>query len=556
MKIIGANICVKPSGDRLRDAGACLLIDGQLMVAIAEERITRVKHDYTIRNSIHYCLNACGVELDDIDLFVFSICGAKPLTAAYAHQFLSESGMEVPLSKIIVNPSHHLAHAASAFFSSGFSDSLIMVADRDGSILAGNEPETHANSVEHLSYYAGKDTDITLLERDDDVFGDLGVGMGYSYVTEWLGFDGHAMAGKTMALAAYGKSGALEPAHFYEFRDNKIHCLLEPTDFNKTLSVRRLIFNKTGKDIGAHCTNLDSEDAFNVSRLIQDDLETVVLQKLRYLKEKTGLRNLCFAGGVALNCRLNYMIHKSGLFENIFIQPAAGDTGQCLGNALYAYHMVCRMPRSFIMSHSYYGRAYSTKEVEDAIHSHLPSIVVEKPTDMYDRVSQQLYDGAVVAWYQGKSEFGPRALGNRSILASPLFPDMKNRLNEYVKFREWFRPYGICVKEECTSDYFDFNGCNPYMLIAPMVLNHVKSIIPSAIHVDGSSRIQTVDDTNGKLYALLTAFQKKTGIPILINTSFNIKGEPIVESPEDAMNCFLATEIDCLVLHDYLIFKR
>ena len=534
-----------------------MIEDGQLMVAIAEERITRLKHDYTIYNSIHYCLDACGINLEDIDLFVFSICGAKPLTKAYVHQYLADSGLAIPLSKILVSPSHHLSHAASAFFSSGFQDSLIIVADRDGSILAGDEPETHANSVEHLSYYLGNDKDITLLERDDDWFGDLGVGLGYCYITEWLGFDGHAMAGKTMALAAYGKTGALDPAHFYEFRNNQIHCLLEPADFNKTLSVRRLIFKATGKDIGAHCADVGSEDAFNVSRLIQDDLETVILQKLRYLKEKTGMKNLCFAGGVALNCRLNYIIHKSGLFENIFIQPAAGDTGQCLGNALYGYHMVSRKPRSFVMKHAYYGRSYSESEVMSAIEKHLPHIIVEKPTDLFGQVAERLHIGAVVAWYQGKSEFGPRALGNRSILASPLLHDMKDRLNAQVKFREWFRPFGICVSADYSSEYFDFCGHNPYMLIAPQVLECAKNLIPSAVHIDGSCRIQTVDEKyNNRLYNLLNAFQQKSGIPILINTSFNIKGEPIVESPEDALKCFLSTGIDCLVLHDYLILKR
>lgn len=203
------------------------------------------------------------------------------------------------------------------FFASGFQDSLIMVADRDGSIIEGGEKEPFANSVEHISYYLGSGVKIDLLERDNDCFGDVGMGLGYSYVTEWLGFDGHSMAGKTMALAAYGQTGALHPAHFYEFRDNKIHCLLEPIDSNKSLSVRRLIYRATGKDIGAHCLDYSSQDAINVSRLVQDDLEAVVIQKLRYLKEKTGANKLCFAGGVALNCRLNYLIYKSNLFDDV-----------------------------------------------------------------------------------------------------------------------------------------------------------------------------------------------------------------------------------------------
>lgn len=557
MKIIGANICLKPSGKKLRDAGVCLLDDGRVIAAIAEERLTRLKHDSGIRKSFDYCLSVGNCTLNEIDLFVFSICGAKPLTKDYVQAYLKHSSINIPLSKIIVCPSHHLSHAASAFFASGIKDSLIVVADRDGSVLDGDEDETYANSVEHMSYYIGCDTNISLLERDDDMFGDLGIGLGYSYVTEWLGFDGHAMAGKTMALAAYGKTGALAPAHFFEFRNNKIHCLLEPTDNNKSLAVRRLIYKATGKDIGAHCTDLNSEDAFNVARLVQDDLENVMIQKLRYLKEKTGLKNLCFAGGVALNCRLNYVISKSGLFENFFVQPAAGDTGQCLGNALYGYHMLCGQPRSWVMRDAYYGKQYSESEVEEIITKYQSRLQILKVSNIYESVSELLFNGKIVAWFQGRSEFGPRALGNRSILANPSISNMRDRLNQKVKHREWFRPFGICILQDCVTEYLDFKICNPYMLTAPQVLPSVRHIIPSAVHVDGSCRIQTTNkDDNPSLYSLLKAFQRRSGVPILINTSFNIKGEPIVETPADAIKCFLSTEIDYLIIYNNIISKH
>lgn len=557
MIIIGSNIGLRPSGQIVRDTGACLIENGEVIVAIAEERITRKKHDSTINNSIDYCLFASGHQLSDVDLFVFSICGSLTPSVDYVWQYLSNVGLKIPKDKIVICPSHHLSHASSAFYSSGLQESLILVADHDGSIIDGNEKEVYANSVEHISYYSGNDLKLELLERDDDLFGDIGVGLGYSYVTEWLGFDGLTMAGKTMALAAYGESGALSPAHFYQIKDNKIHCLLEPTNDNKSLSVRRLIYKATGEDVGAHCVDTSSRNARNIARLIQDDLEYVVIEKLKYLKEKTGLKNLCFAGGVALNCRLNYLIHKANLFENIFIQPAAGDTGQCLGNALYGYHEIMHFPRKYIMHNVYLGRQYSSDEIAQALNLYKTEITIHEPDKIYEQVADYLLNDKIIGWFQDKSEFGPRALGNRSILASPLNPIMRDMLNEKVKHREWFRPFGVSVMSEFASDFFDFIQESPYMLIAPQTHQEMRPIIPSAVHVDGSCRLQTVNlRTNNKLYSLLQAFMHKCSIPILINTSFNDNGEPIVETPKDAIRCFLRTKIDYLVLDKYLISKK
>ncbi len=557
MKIIGANICCRPSGKKIRDAGACLVEDGNLIVAIAEERITRIKHDGSVCNSIVYCLEASNNQVEEIDLFVFSMCGTLPPTIEYVHDYLINEGLAIPFSKISICPSHHLSHASSAFFASGFKNSLIIVADRDGSILCGNEPMPFSNSVEHISYYLGNGENIDLVERDETLFGDVGLGLGYSYVTEWLGFDGHSMPGKTMALAAYGDYKSLEPAHFYSFKDNKIQCLLEPIDCDKSLSVRRLILKATGKDIGAHCIDPCEQISCDVASLVQYDLEKVVLEKLKYLKNKTGAKNLCFAGGVALNCRLNYAIYKAELFNNIFIQPAAGDTGQCLGNAMFGYHMVKNGKNKFAMKHSYFGKIYSSEVIEKAILQFSDKISIIETDNLVHFIAKELIRDKVVAWYQGGSEFGPRALAHRSIIASPLHKEMRDHLNKDIKFRERFRPFGVCVIKEDVDKYFDFDLDSPFMLIAPQVLKEAQSLIPGAVHIDSSCRIQTVErEYNEKFYNLLTEFKKLTGVSVLINTSFNIKGEPIVETPFDALYSFAESSIDYLVLEDYIIVHK
>lgn len=555
MKVIGANICYRPSGKMLRDAGACLIENGKIIIAIAEERITRIKHDGTINNSIMYCLNSSNYDFEDIDYYVFSVCGAKPLSKQFIKSYLYKNGIDIPIEKIIVSPSHHLSHASSAYFCSGFERSIIVVADRDGSIINGDEHLVFANSVEHLSYYIGDGCKIDLIERDEDMVGDLGLGQGYSYVTEWLGFDEHSMAGKTMAMASYGSPGVFGNAHFFVYEGNRIVNKLEPIASHKSLSVRRLILKESGIDIGGRQSTEFSEIAFDVARLVQDDLERVMIAKLAYLKKKTGISNLCFAGGVALNCKLNYEIYRSGLFEDIFIQPAAGDTGQCLGNALYGYNLMCgKVGEQF--KTAYLGKAYSSEEQYSAVLKYSDKVKIVPTKNLFDSVAELLSLGKIIAWFQGRSEFGPRALGNRSILASPTEKNMRDRLNETIKYREWFRPYGVCVIEESVSQFFKFDRKSPYMLFAPQVLDDVHDMIPGAIHVDNSTRIQTVSlDDNEKLYKLLRAFQLRTGVPVLINTSFNLNGQPIVESPCDAIECFLKSNIDYLVINDQILKK-
>ncbi len=248
------------------------------------------------------------------------------------------------------------------------------------------------------------------------------------------------MPGKTMALAAYGDYNRLSPAHFFSFQEGKIICHLEPIDCDKSLAVRRLILKATGKDIGAHCLDPWNQISCDVAALLQHDLETVIVKKLKYLKSITGLNRLCFAGGVALNCKLNYKIVKSGVFDKVFIEPAAGDTGQCLGNALYGYRLLNNGQNIFRMSTSFWGASYSQKQIIEAIESYSDEIDVELIENPYCYIAEMLVQDKVIAWFQGKSEFGPRALGHRSIIASPLHSNMRDYLNMHIKHRERFRP--------------------------------------------------------------------------------------------------------------------
>jgi carbamoyltransferase len=292
---------------------------------------------------------------------------------------------------------------------------------------------------------------------------------------------------------------------------------------------------------------------------IQDDTERVLLARARWLRETTGARNLCLAGGVALNCVANGRLAREAGFDNVWIQPAAGDDGIAIGCAYYGHLELQKKPRTFVMNHAYLGKPYKAEDIEKTASSGLArlSIVKTASQNICTDTAKVLAEGKVVGWFQGRSEFGPRALGNRSILADPRTPEMKDILNKRVKFRQAFRPFAPIVLHERADEIFEGKGDSPYMLMAKPVAPEWRNKIPAVVHVDGTARVQTVrEETNPVLYRLLKEFEALTGVPVLVNTSFNIKGQPIVETPADAMECFLMTGIDCLVLHDNLITKN
>jgi carbamoyltransferase len=292
---------------------------------------------------------------------------------------------------------------------------------------------------------------------------------------------------------------------------------------------------------------------------VQHDTETVLLERAKWLRETTGAKNLCIAGGVGLNCVANGRIVREAGFDNVWIQPAAGDDGIAIGCAYYGHLAVLNKPRGFVMTHAYFGRPYGEDEVHEALQTGLARLETtsRKSEDICAEAAKLLSDGQVLGWFQGRSEFGPRALGNRSIIADPRTAAMKDTLNKRVKHRQAFRPFAPIVLAERAADIFEGEEESPFMLVAKRVRPEWIDRIPAIVHVDGTARVQTVRrETNERLYRLLQEFDALTGVPVLLNTSFNVKGEPIVETPRDAVACFLATGIDYLVLHDTVVAKN
>jgi carbamoyltransferase len=559
------------------DVSACLLRDGEIAVAIAKERITRVKHASGFHKEvIDYCLDAAGITLDDVELVVRNcyILPVEEMDTRLAYQdmpgFLSEpervQAATDPLyrsrSDKAVTISHHLAHAYSAFAPCPFDEGVVMIVDGVGSYCA-DVTETYpqadkANPLarESESYYRFAGTELETLKKvwlepsrgflSDEFFNMPGLGALYSRASTYI-FGDWNKCGELMGLAPYGRPGQVTP--LMEMAGTELRV----PDWSDDLKQPWLPESGGKWDDSPSMRHWE-----DLAWRVQDDTETVLLARARWLRETTGARNLCIAGGVALNCVANGRIAREAGFENVWIQPAAGDDGIAIGCAYYGRLALQRKPRSFVMRHSYLGRDYSAEDVRDATDTRIFRLETKstRSPDICRDTAQVLSEGNVIGWFQGRSEFGPRALGNRSILADPRKAEMKDILNKRVKHRQPFRPFAPIALAERAAEIFEGEEDSPFMLIAKRVRPEWRDRIPAIVHVDGTARVQTVrEETNALLYGLLKAFDALTGVPVLINTSFNVKGEPMVETPHDAVACFLATGIDYLVLHDLLIRK-
>jgi carbamoyltransferase len=553
MKVIGMNIGKTQDGISLYDGGCALVEDGLPLVAIAEERITRKKYDGGIKNSLKYCLESTGNQIKDIDLFVFSICCDEPLRIDYVKNILKKNKIKIPEEKIIINESHHLSHACSSYFASPFKEAIVLVVDNEGNILEKKYKKYWKNRLERTSIYVAKGNEITLQKRYHDGFKELGIGAAYNFFTRWLGFRSHQEAGKTMGLASYGKPTF---KNVQIFKNHK--CLIENKHEKKASAVRELILKQTGIDIGKKRTSVKYPKKIqeDVAYLIQDQVEKELIKLVKETVSETKIKNMCIAGGVGLNCVANYKILKqTGV--NLFVQPASGDTGQCLGNAYMGYYIYSKKKKRNQLKTAYLGKEYTKKEISSEINKYNNKITCKIIKDDFLTVAELISKGNIIGWFQGKSEFGPRALGDRSIIADARNKDMKDILNRKIKFREQFRPYAPIVLEEDASKYFDLDRPSPFMLLATKVKKGKDKEITSVTHVDKTARIQTINNNqNPQVYKLLKQFKKITSCSVILNTSFNIAGEPIVESPKDAINCFLSTNLDYLVIGNYLISKK
>jgi carbamoyltransferase len=558
------------------DASACLLRNGEIVVAVSKERVTRIKHDAGFyQEVVDYCLKAAGIELERVDLVVRN-CYVLPvremerrLVHYQARKYLTprerEQADASPLflsdADHVVDVSHHLAHAYSAFAVSPFERGAVMVVDGVGGYRADaveaipESDETHPLARESESYYRFEGARIETVKKvwmgpsrgflSDEFYAMPGLGALYSRVSTYI-FGDWNKCGEVMGLAPYGRPGGDPLARLEDgalsvpdWTPERRHPFLGLSDRTWEESPHRR----------------EWED---VAWRVQEDTERVLVARARWLRETTGEKDLCLAGGVALNCVANGKLAAESGFERIFIQPAAGDDGIALGGALYGHLALKQGRRAFVMEHSFLGREYDRFDVDEAFRPWSTRMATRRrrAENVFRETARLLADGRVVGWFQGRSEFGPRALGNRSILADPRDPGMKDRINKRVKHRQAFRPFAPAVLAEKAHEYFEGEEESPFMLLVKTVRPEVRDKVPAIVHVDGTARVQTVrEQDNPFFYGLLRAFEDRTGVPVLLNTSFNIRGDPIVEAPLDAMECFLYTHLDALVIHDWVVRK-
>ena len=585
------------------DAAAALLSEGRLIAAAQEERFTRKKHDPSFpRHAIRYCLGEGGVPLSRLDYVVFyekplvkferlletylgfaprglqSFLSAMPVwlkeklflkkILTRELMMLSEEDLGTTFPSLLFSE-HHLSHAASAFYPSPYAESAILCMDGVGEWAT-------------TSAWWGQDKDITPLW---EIQFPHSLGLLYSAFTYYTGFKVNSGEYKVMGLAPYG-----EPKYVKAIYDHLIDLKPDGTfrlnmDYFNYCTGLTMVNERFETLLGGPSRQPEApltQREMDLACSIQVVTEEAMLRLARTIKRETRGEYLCLAGGVALNCVGNGRIWREGLFKGIWVQPAAGDAGGSLGAALAAWHQYLKMPRVVCrdgdgMHGSFLGPAYTNDEIEQALKSfEAVYIRVDHDAALFSRVADELAAEKVVGWFQGRMEFGPRALGSRSILGDPRSPRMQSVMNLKIKYRESFRPFAPSVLRERLSDYFDLDVDSPYMLlVAPVVqkrriprtdptsglrgidlLKVPRSDIPAVTHIDYSARIQTVDhDTNPRYYGLLKAFEAKTGCGVLVNTSFNVRGEPIVQSPSDAYRCFMRTEMDLLVMGNFLLYK-
>jgi len=545
------------------DASACLLRDGVPAVAIQKERLSRKRHDGSImdidlRECIEYCLKAEGLALEDLDLVVENsptilYCKDKDQCLNLDRERLLDRFDQRKILQI----SHHLAHAYSAFALSPFDRSAVLIVDGQGNyledvtedltsaVLAPRAPES--SFIERESFYEFEHNRCRVLRKNLSTIHKsftrvCGVGHLYETVSAYA-FRTRFDAGKLMGLAPFGEGVPVRMADDSQCPDIRY--------FTDWVCEHRNP-NRAKGDLERHW-----DEYRRLAYSAQHWLERSVSGLAAWLRSRVETPNLCYAGGVALNCVANRRILDRAGFQNVFIVPAASDCGVSLGCALYGHLNVLALRRARFEYSDYLGRSYTENEIELALRAAAEAapIVVQKSADIAPAAAKALAAGQIVGWFQGGSEFGPRALGNRSILCDPRNPEMKAILNARVKFREAFRPFAPSVTEEASARFFDV-AYSPYMLLSANVRPEVKPLIPAVTHVDGTARIQTVNSAqNPRYHRLLSAFGALTGVPVLLNTSFN-NNEPIVETPGDALNCFLHTGIDALCIGDVLVTKR
>jgi carbamoyltransferase len=549
---------------QMHDSAACLVRDGEIVFAVAEERISRAKHDARFpQNAIRACLDFARVKAEQLDEVCF---GWQVPGAAFRHDLKCYASGKMPVTYLNgLNSTlhflsmwhqgggakrftqvfgetkarmrfvgHHLAHAISGYAYSGFEEAAVIVMDGRGAWEATSIWHGRNGRLEHL---------LTIPFPDS-------IGYFYSEFTEYLGFQRNSDEWKVMGLAPYGKAGL------------DLRAFIEPEATPYKVHARKLVAN--GAAPFAEMTRLfgprrDPESELDerhrdVAYAVQDACELAMMSVVKMAIEKTKCHNICLAGGVSLNSKANGKIAASGIVDKIFVQPAASDDGVALGAALAPYlEGGGSLPMS-AMRHAYLGPEFDDETIEAALRTY--KLKYTRLPDAAGTAAELLSNGKILGWFQGRMEFGPRALGSRSILADPRDPEMNAKVNNAVKFREWWRPFAPSMKKEAAGEYLESAGDSPFMILTAQVRPEKRAVIPSVTHVDGSARPQTVEKEINPLYwRLIDEFGKRTGVPVIMNTSFNLRGEAIVHTPTDGIRTFFSSGMDALVIGSFLVEK-
>ncbi len=576
------------------DSAACLIKNGEIIAAAQEERFTRKKHDHGFPvNAIEFCMNYAGIKSGEIEIIAFydkpfikferilesylayvprgiaSFIKALPLWIKQKLWIKEIIKKELNYSGKIIFPEHHQSHEASAYYPSPFNEAAILTADGVGEWATTSFGIGEGNKIELLAELKFPHS----------------LGLLYSAFTYYTGFKVNSGEYKVMGLAPYGEPKYVDLIlkELVDLKeDGSFKLNMEYFNYAAGLTMTNEKFNKL---FGGKPRTPESEltrKQMDLARSVQEVTEEILLRMVKKIKKETGKNYLCLAGGVALNCVANGRILREGIFEDIWIQPAAGDAGGALGAALFAWYQFLGNFRKAdgkkdFQKGSYLGPEFSEEEIKKYLDENNIEYKRLNEEELTEVAADLIAEGNVIGWFQGRMEFGPRALGNRSILGDARLPEMQSKMNLKIKFRESFRPFAPSVLEENVSDYFELDRASPYMLLVADVkkerrilpkgnskdtegikkINIPRSDIPAVTHVDYSARIQTVNkESNPRYHKLLSTFDRKYSCAVLVNTSFNVRGEPIVCTPEDAYLCFMRTEMDYLFLGPFMLDKK
>ena len=583
------------------DSAACLVMDGRIVAAAQEERFTRKKHDSGFpSHAIAYCISEAGISASDLDHIVFydkpfvkferlletylafaprgfgSFVTSLPVwlkDKLFQKTVISDAlkenfGKDIDWGARLLFSEHHLSHAASAFFPSPFEEAAVLTMDGVGEWTTTSLAVGHGNQ----------------LSVEKEIRFPHSLGLLYSAMTYYTGFKVNSGEYKVMGLAPYGEPrfAKVIKDHLIDIKeDGSFHLDMSYFNYCTGLTMTNERFDALFGGPPRTAEGQLTQREMDLAASIQAVTEEVVIKLARGIRKSTGQRNLCLAGGVALNCVANGKLLRERIFDNVWVQPAAGDAGGALGAALAAYYMMCKQPRTVnpldSMQGSYLGPHFDQADIETRLKSAGAVFTAVSDDELIDLTAQALADGKAVGWHYGRMEFGPRALGGRSIIADPRSASVQKQLNLKVKYRESFRPFAPSVLREDVAEWFDHDSDSPYMLMVadvaknkqlPMTaeqeklfgiekLNVPRSQIPAITHVDYSARIQTVHrETNPMYHRLISKFKTLTGCPVIVNTSFNVRGEPIVCTPEDSFNCLMGTEIEFLVVGNCIMRKE